>query len=250
MTKNRDSRVDILNKSPLWSGLLFDKEIRYSDFLSLYMEEQEVEPFNNEELKRSEYLISREKKHTDIWIDKIIKISDFDKDNINDEKYLNIRDDELKLPAILIENKLKSIPNKFQLEEYTKNLEQLLRENPRAAKSFNIYMPYPGTELYGFAVKLGLREPRTLKDWSPLNYRYVPKDSPWIVPGTKKLISGLDFPLMFMGTNFSYKKTNRIVKGLAKLYYPLARYRIEHLNAHFPVETKVVKRLGLFGRQD
>ncbi len=128
--------------------------------------------------------------------------------------------------------------------------EQLLRENPRAAKSFNIYMPYPGTELYGFAVKLGLREPRTLKDWSPLNYRYVPKDSPWIVPGTKKLISGLDFPLMFMGTNFSYKKTNRIVKGLAKLYYPLARYRIEHLNAHFPVETKVVKRLGLFGRQD
>lgn len=128
--------------------------------------------------------------------------------------------------------------------------EQLLRENPRAAKSFNIYMPYPGTELYRFAVELGLKEPKRLEDWSPLNYRYVPKESPWIVPGTKKLLSALDLPLMFMGTNFSYKKTHPIVRGLAKLYYPLARYRIEHLNAHFPIETKLVKGLGLFGRQD
>jgi radical SAM superfamily enzyme YgiQ (UPF0313 family) len=128
--------------------------------------------------------------------------------------------------------------------------EQLLRENPRAAKSFNIYMPYPGTALYRLSVEQGLREPQRLADWSPLNYRYVPRESPWIVPGTKKLLSGLDFPLMFMGTNFSYKKTHPIVRGLAKLYVPLARYRIEHLNAHFPIETKVVKGLGLFGRQD
>ena len=111
-------------------------------------------------------------------------------------------------------------------------------------------MPYPGTELYGLAVKLGLKEPRRLEDWSPLNYRYVPRDSPWIVPGTKRLISGLDFPLMFMGTNFAYKKTHPIVKGLARLYYPLARYRVEHLDARFPVETTLVKTLGLFGRQD
>ncbi len=128
--------------------------------------------------------------------------------------------------------------------------ERLLRENPRAAKSFNIYMPYPGTELYRFAVELGLEEPKRLEDWSPLNYRYVPRKAPWILPGTKKLLSGLDFPLMFMGTNFTYKKTHPIVKGLARLYSPLARYRIEHLNARFPIETLVVKRLGLFGRQD
>ena len=60
----------------------------------------------------------------------------------------------------------------------------------------------------------------------------------------------LDFPLMFMGTNFAYNKTHPIVRGLAKLYHPLARYRIEHLNAHFPIETKVVRGLGFFGRQD
>jgi radical SAM superfamily enzyme YgiQ (UPF0313 family) len=128
--------------------------------------------------------------------------------------------------------------------------ERLLRENPRAAKSFNIYTPYPGTELYRLAVSLGLKEPKGLEDWAPLNYRYVPKDAPWMPEKTKELISGLDFPLMFMGTNFTYKATNPVVKALAKLYYPLARYRVEHLNAGFPIETKVVKSLGLFGRQD
>jgi len=39
--------------------------------------------------------------------------------------------------------------------------------------------------------------------------------------------------------------------GLATFfYYPLARYRVKHLDVRFPVETKVVKALGLFGRQD
>ncbi len=128
--------------------------------------------------------------------------------------------------------------------------EQLLHENPRAAKSFNIYMPYPGTELYRIAVEMGLREPASLADWSPLNYRYVPRESPWVDPGTKKLLAGLDFPLMFMGTNFDYKKTHPVVRGLARLYHPLARYRVEHLDGRFPIETRVLKGLGLFGRQD
>jgi radical SAM superfamily enzyme YgiQ (UPF0313 family) len=128
--------------------------------------------------------------------------------------------------------------------------ERLLHENPRAAKSFNIYMPYPGTDLYRLAVALGFNEPQRLEDWSPLSYRTVLKESPWMDPGTKRLVAGLDLPLMFMGTNFSYKKTNPIVRGLARLYLPLARYRVEHLNAYFPLETKVLKGLGLYGRQD
>ena len=133
------------------------------------------------------------------------------------------------------------IPERFLLN---------LRDPERQANGFNIYTPYPGTELYRLAVSLGLKEPKSLEDWAPLNYRYVPKDAPWMPEKTKELISGLDFPLMFMGTNFSYKATNPVVKALAKLYYPLARYRVEHLNAGFPIETKVVKSLGLFGRQD
>lgn len=140
-------------------------------------------------------------------------------------------------------------------EEFAQSVrlaEQLVDENPKAAKSFNIYTPYPGTELYGMALKYGLTEPQRLENWAHFNYRNIPRESTWVAPKMKKLIKALDFPLMFLGRNFvnPYKKTNPIVVGLTKLYYPVARYRVKHLNAHFPIETKVVKALGLFGRQD
>ena len=137
-----------------------------------------------------------------------------------------------------------------ELRESVQLAQRLLRENARAAKTFNIYTPYPGTALYRMAVGLGMKEPQRLEDWSPMNYRYVPRESPWIVPGTKRLIAGLDFPLMFLGTSFQFKKTHPAVKGLRRLYLPVARYRVKNMDARFPIETRVVRALGLFGRQD
>jgi hypothetical protein len=67
-------------------------------------------------------------------------------------------------------------------------------ENPRSAKSFNIYTPYPGTELYHLALQYGLKEPERLEDWVRFNYRKVAEDAPWIPPETRKLVEGLDFP--------------------------------------------------------
>jgi radical SAM superfamily enzyme YgiQ (UPF0313 family) len=130
---------------------------------------------------------------------------------------------------------------------------RLTDENPRAVKTFNIYTPYPGTELYGKCVELGLKEPQRMEDWACFNYRNVPKGSTWLAPEMQKLVQGLDFPLMFLGKGHfvtPYKKTNPVVVGLSRLYYPLAQYRIRNLNARFPIESKVVRALGLFGRQD
>jgi anaerobic magnesium-protoporphyrin IX monomethyl ester cyclase len=131
--------------------------------------------------------------------------------------------------------------------------ELLVDENPKAAKSFNVYTPYPGTELFHVALRHGLKPPVQLEDWARFNYRRVAEPAPWIPQETKKLIEGLDFPLMFMGKGhfvIPYKKTNPLVIGLAKLYHPIARYRIRHLNVRFPIETKVAKALGLFAKQD
>ena len=130
---------------------------------------------------------------------------------------------------------------------------QLTDENPRAVKTFNIYTPYPGTELYDHAVQLGLKEPQKLEDWHRFNFRNISGGAEWVSPKLKRLIEGLDFPLMFLGKGHfvtPYKKTNPLVVALARLYYPIARRRVTNLDARFPMESKLVKALGLFGRQD
>jgi anaerobic magnesium-protoporphyrin IX monomethyl ester cyclase len=130
--------------------------------------------------------------------------------------------------------------------------DRLIAENPKAVKTFNIYTPYPGTELYGVALQRGLKAPERLEDWAHFNFRNVPKDAAWIEPETKRLVESLDFPLMFLGSNFTspYRRTNPIVVSLSKLYAPVARYRVRNLDVRFPIESKVVKSLGLFARQD
>ncbi|MFO7691946.1 MAG: hypothetical protein R6V57_02555, partial [Vicinamibacterales bacterium] len=140
-----------------------------------------------------------------------------------------------------------------ELAESIRLATQLADENPRADPSFNIYTPYPGTALYKAAVELGLKPPARLEDWAQFNFRNVPRDCTWLDPEMKRLVEGLDFPLQFLAKNrfvTPYKKTNRIVVGLSRLYRPLAQHRLTHLDVRFPVETRLVKALGLFGRQD
>jgi radical SAM superfamily enzyme YgiQ (UPF0313 family) len=107
-------------------------------------------------------------------------------------------------------------------EEFEQSVRLAIRltdENPKAAKTFNIYTPYPCTELYNLAVQLGLSEPQRLEDWARFNFRNIPWDSTWIDPKIRELIMGLDFPLMFLGkAHFvsPYKKTNPLRGGAIK----------------------------------
>jgi radical SAM superfamily enzyme YgiQ (UPF0313 family) len=130
---------------------------------------------------------------------------------------------------------------------------RLTDENPRAVKTFNIYTPYPGTELYDETVRMGLRPPQRLEDWAAFNFRNVSGDAPWLAPETRRLVERLDFPLMFLGKGHfvtPYKKTNPLAVALSRLYYPLARYRVSNLDVRFPFEMKLAKALGIFARQD
>jgi len=131
--------------------------------------------------------------------------------------------------------------------------ERLVDENPYAVKTFNIYTPYPGTELFKLVSEMGLNVPNKLEEWSRFNFRNIPKESVWISNEMSRLIEGLDFPLMFLGKGHfvnPYKKTNPFAVIFAKMYYHFARYRIKNLDVRFPLETKLAKGLGLFARQD
>jgi radical SAM superfamily enzyme YgiQ (UPF0313 family) len=130
---------------------------------------------------------------------------------------------------------------------------KLLDENPKADISFNIFTPFPGTELFDMTVKNGLRAPERVEDWFSFNYRNLAQGAPWLSEKMRRLVEVLDFCIFFIGKRpflYPYEKTNPIVVGLARIYYPIARYRAAHLEPRFPVETKVARALGLFGRQD
>jgi hypothetical protein len=116
---NSEEKKRILNDSPLWNSLLTDKEIRYSDFLGLFIETYKQNPFEHGQIGY-DIEVNREKKHTDLWIEKIIDISNDEGNGIRDTD--NNSQEEIgvfKLPVILVENKLKSIPFRDQIKIYT-----------------------------------------------------------------------------------------------------------------------------------
>lgn len=183
------------------------------------------------------------------------KMLDLIKKDLSVEKIIEANRKLLPYPIVPVYLFMMGLPTETH-EEFAKSVRlavQLTDENPKAVKTFNIYTPYPGTKLYEMCVQLGLREPQHLEAWSHFNFRNVLDEADWIGTEMKKLVKGMDFPLMFLGKGHfvtPYKKTNSIVVGLSKLYYPLAKYRVTHLDARFPIETKLVKAMGLFGRQD
>jgi radical SAM superfamily enzyme YgiQ (UPF0313 family) len=130
---------------------------------------------------------------------------------------------------------------------------KLLEDNPNAVKAFNIFTPFPGTELFDLAVKHGLRVPQRLEDWISFNYRNCAKNGPWLSKEMRGIIEMLDFCNFFVGERQylkPYEKTNQLVVLLSNIYAPFARKRVENLFYRFPIEIKLAKFLRLYGKQN
>jgi len=136
-----------------------------------------------------------------------------------------------------------------EVEKTVRLAEQLMRENPSATRSFNRYTPFPGTELFKMVVQMGFREPARLEEWAKLNYRNLPADCSWISPETRKLVSILDYALMCDKHDNALgevKKADPLSVALAKIYGPLARYRIRSMDTRLPIEpilTKTIRKV-------
>jgi len=129
---------------------------------------------------------------------------------------------------------------------------RLLDENPRADTSFNIFTPFPGTELFDITLKNGLRSPERVEDWFSFNYRNLTQGAPWLSKKMRHLVEVLDFCTFLMGKGpfpQPYEKTP-IVSLLSKVYAPFARMRIKHFWDRFPIEMKLAKFLGLYAKQE
>lgn len=130
---------------------------------------------------------------------------------------------------------------------------RLLDENPKADTSFNIYTPFPGTELFDMTLKHGLRVPKHVEDWAAFNYRNLTQGAPWLSGEMRRIVEMLDFCIFFVGKRpflKPYEKTSPWVSLLCNLYAPLARGRVKHFCGHFPVEIKLAKLFGLYAKQE
>jgi anaerobic magnesium-protoporphyrin IX monomethyl ester cyclase len=140
-----------------------------------------------------------------------------------------------------------------ELSQSIELMTRLVAENPRAIKSANIYVPYPGTELFSLAVQCGLKEPSRIEDWFSFSYRELSSAGSWLTAKMRARVRMIDFCAQFLGDR-SYlkpiKATHPMVVLLANLYAPVARKRIEWMFSGFPLEIILAKKLGLYAKQE
>ena len=127
---------------------------------------------------------------------------------------------------------------------------KLAADNPRAYVSVNTFVPFPGTELFGLAVSEGLTPPERMEDWFSFSYRTLGARGPWLSPQVRKAVAMLDFCSFFAsdrGYVTPFKQTHSLAAAAARVYAPLARFRMRHMLHHAPIEIAAAKRLGLYG---
>ena len=102
----------------------------------------------------------------------------------------------------------------------------LLRENPSSLIS-PVYplAPYPGTELFREAVALGFRPPEHLAEWK--DYHLANRSIPWIDDRRRKQIQAMYFLSIFVDEKLEIYDTKPLYRWLARVYRPVARFRLK-----------------------
>jgi radical SAM superfamily enzyme YgiQ (UPF0313 family) len=115
---------------------------------------------------------------------------------------------------------------KSQRDETRKLILYLLKENKNAKVSLlHCYRPLPGNELYEMCKELGLKEPKSLKDWSKFHTTQI--NFPWLSKKAQIEIKKLNFLSMFLDKKY-LEIDKKMVRFFAFVYGPIARFRFKH----------------------
>jgi anaerobic magnesium-protoporphyrin IX monomethyl ester cyclase len=129
----------------------------------------------------------------------------------------------------------------------TRRLISRLIEDNRNAIIFipNKYRPLPGTELYDHAVNSGYLKPRKLEDWIEMeaegDYR-----QPWYTKDSARMINMMQITSYFIDDKILKLETGntlkyRIIRVMAMLYSPIAKFRFKHGLVNFLVEYRLFR---------
>ncbi len=141
---------------------------------------------------------------------------------------------------------------KDDLKCSTKLIIQLIKENPDCLISaYNRFTPYPGTALFDLAIEYGLKAPESLEDWTGFDQSKFSNYSPWLSKEREKLLDMFYLTTFFIDkkiqTLFVSKKLKyKILRLIALLYRPIARFR---LKKHFTLFFAEIKLKSIFERR-
>jgi len=119
---------------------------------------------------------------------------------------------------------------------------RLLKENPKAKISaIGCFTPYPGTPLFEEAEKQGFIPPDDL-----LGRRTFAVDQinvPWIKGDKKAMVEAVQFASFFVDEKTRDIASSPLVRTIAYLYRPLARFRLKHQFWGLPLDILVGNKI-------
>jgi len=134
--------------------------------------------------------------------------------------------------------------SKDDLRQTISILFRLLKDN-KNARSSPIYpfIPFPGIPLTQLLENKGYKSPAALNEWQNYdfdNFRF--SDVPYISDEIKKILKNNSLYLIsfFVDEKLREYKTSKIIRLLALIYRPIARFRIRHLFLKLPFESKII----------
>jgi radical SAM superfamily enzyme YgiQ (UPF0313 family) len=115
------------------------------------------------------------------------------------------------------------------LKSGTKLAIKLMDDNPYVSPTFfSIYQPYPGTKMYDLCVNKGFKEPKTLEEWSEMDWDKY--NLPFISRKRKVLLEKIHMLAytLRIRKNSKMTKLNPKLRMLARAYRHIVRFRFMH----------------------
>lgn len=119
---------------------------------------------------------------------------------------------------------------------------QLLKENPKAKISgIGCFTPYPGTFLFKEAKKQGFIPPKNLLGWRTFSVDQI--NIPWLKGNKKAMVEAIQFSSFFIDEKVRDVASSLLVKLIADLYRPIARFRLKQKFWDLPIDIMIGNRI-------
>ncbi|MFC1888880.1 B12-binding domain-containing radical SAM protein [Thermodesulfobacteriota bacterium] len=128
------------------------------------------------------------------------------------------------------------------LRQSTQLMIDLLKDNPAtkiiAAFSFT---PFAGTPAFKIALSQGMTEPDTLDGWS--QFDTLNPLQPWLEARQHRRVKALFFLCLFIDDKIRDISPSPFIRLVARLYRPVARWRVERLRLGWALEEWIGRRI-------